>query len=184
MKPIYFNIPPREEDPEDEVKDFLQKLKDNYLGLPDIESVKALINTEIHEFKEYMKYEYPDYDLTLDLKGDLAYHDAVWTIEDICKAHKLYSHETHIEKEEYTRMEVNNMLFDLKELYDVIRSYSQVAVPCVDCRSYNDEIFDGIVEVECRYYWEDYDKWEEYRHIMNERGRNDIILSVELLEEE
>lgn len=102
-----------------------------------------------------MKAEYPDRELIFKLQGDLAYYTTTWTVKTICKAHKKYSPDTHIEKDEYTRMEINNMLFDLQELYDVIRSYSQVAVPYSACKDYNGQIFEGVVEVECRYYWED-----------------------------
>ena len=150
---IKFDVPPKKDDPKQEVNDFIKKLKENYLGEEMNHINKALINAEVHEFKQYMKYEYPD--LTFKLEGDLAYYSTTWTVEDICTAHRKYCQEYHIEKEEYTRMEINNMLFGLQELYDVIRSHSQVAVPYSACKDYNEQIFDGVVEVECRYYWEE-----------------------------
>lgn len=183
MKPIYFNNPKREENPEQEVQNFIKKINEKYVGIELDGCNKALLNAEIHEFKEYMKYEYPDYDLTLDLKGDLAYHDAVWTIEEICKAHRLYFSDKHVEKEKYTRIEVNNMLFDLKELSNVLNYYSPVALCTVDGSSYNDEIFEGAVEVECRYYWEDYDKWEEYRHSIPDDVEIEMTLPDEVIKE-
>lgn len=161
IKGIYFpKHPKKETTPEQEVKNFIKELEQEFGGLlvvsehEEIE-LDARLNARVHEFKQYMKIEYPDYALYIKIDGDLAYYTTTWTVEDICTAHRKYCQEYHIEKEEYTRMEINNMLFDLQELYDVIRSHSQVAMPYSACKDYNEQIFDGVVEVECRYYWED-----------------------------
>ena len=137
--------------PQEEFNQFIEELDKEWNGKYLCDEDIPILNEKVHEFKQYMKREYPHFHYMFKISGDIAYYDATWDVDTIAKAHRLHCHEYHVEKEEYTRREVNNMLFDLCDLYDVIKSYSPVHNPYSD----GDDVFDGLVEVECRYYWEE-----------------------------
>lgn len=134
----------------DELVEFKKELDKEFKWIMDDEVTRIELNQRINEFKQYLQEKYPEEDyLEFKLTGGMAYHETSWTLKDILQYHKRYCYEEHEEKQEYTRMEVNNMLFDL-ELEDVIGGYCNVAEPIVGL-GYNSEIWDGTVTVDIRY---------------------------------
>ena len=114
------------------------------------EACKIELNRYVKQFEEDMKAKYPfDKNISIKVKGDLAYYETSWTLTNILEHYQKEFPERYQEKKQYTRIEVNNMLFDL-QLADIIGRYGAVAVPLTDC-SYNNEIFSGVVSVLSRY---------------------------------
>ena len=67
-----------------------------------------------------------------------------WSVEDIRDYHERYVPENFRFKDSYSRIEVNNMLFDLCSC-GIIRGYSDVALPYPTML--NSEVFDDYVDV-------------------------------------
>lgn len=117
------------------------------------EMLKFRLNYIVHGFEHYLKDNYPDSkNIKCRVKGDMAYFETEWTVERLCEVHEKYCPEKHNDKPEYTRIEINNMLFDL-ELEDVLGGYEQVAVPLDS--TYNDNIYNGTITVLSRYFVDD-----------------------------
>lgn len=112
------------------------------------ETTEAEINNLAKEFEAYMKENYPEHD---DIKCKVmdSYHVVAWTLHDILEAYKQEYPERYVDKDEYTRIEVNNMLFDL-EIADVIGDYENVVYPFSSDESKN-KAWDSIVSVRARY---------------------------------
>lgn len=140
----------------DEVYEFYDKINKKYCGKRIDDDLKTRLNQDVISFNRLIQVKYGlDYQKekpTVKLTGNLAYHETIWVIKDILHEHKKHCREKHTEKQEYTRIEVNNMLFDL-HIIDRIRKYSCVALPYDIGRDYNNKIFpsDETVYVECRY---------------------------------
>jgi len=111
-------------------------------------TLKFRINNDCHEFELYLKENYPDEDCYCRIKNIMGFHEDNWTIETIKKYHKKYCPDYHKDQEEYSLLEVNNMLFDLK-LEDVLLGYEQVTSPYVFD---TETVFEGSVEVLRRYF--------------------------------
>ena len=151
------NVP---EDAVGEFKDFIDKLNNKYTGMSITEYAKMELNREVEEFKQYLneKYRYNNFDyiagnteeIDCKLEGGLAYHNVTWTVEDIKRVYQKYYSDRFEDKNEYTRLEVNNMLFNLS-IADVIDDYECVALPYSIAEDYNNELFDGLVHVKARY---------------------------------
>lgn len=131
-----------------------KEIQDKFTGQPINSDMKAYLNMEVHslqqEFNERYPFETPD----VKLNGGLAYHHDYWSIQKIVRLHKKYYHGETPEKETYTRLEVNNMLFDLCAM-DIISGYEQVALPYSIAEDYNNRPYTEMVRVNCRYYPED-----------------------------
>lgn len=121
---------------------------ESFKGQPQNETTEAEINNLAKEFEAYMKENYPEHD---DIKCKVmdSYRVVAWTLHDILEAYKLEYPERYVDKEEYTRIEVNNMLFDL-ESADVIGDYENVVYPFSSDESKN-KAWDSIVSVLARY---------------------------------
>lgn len=136
----------------DEINQFYENLNKKYAGHRITETLKSEINEEIKLIDNYLKDKYPFNDINVKLTGELAYYMTTWYLQDILKEHKKYCEDKFVEKDDYTRMEVNNMLWDL-QLEDRIKAYSAVALPYDIAEYYNNKIFpdDVSVRVLCRY---------------------------------
>ena len=133
-----------------ETKEFCENFKKKWERTSFTEQSVIEMNYELEEFQRSIEENYTCLQKPIvRLDGEIAFHRVDWNIEDICAAYKKEYPERYKDKREYTRMEVNNMLFDL-ELANVIGGYGAVASSW-DLRDYNSEIFCGNVEVMCRY---------------------------------
>ena len=144
------DLPP---EAEPEVNTLLKTLKQKYEGQKITEQTKIKLNNEVSRLNEYINKKYVQQEpITCKLEGPLAYTEEEWTLTVIKNMHKKYCPH-HTDKEEYTNIEVNNMLFDLKA-YDIIGCYVPLVVPyCfgITIREGYDEIFEGTVKVQARY---------------------------------
>lgn len=127
----------------EEVQSFKKELDNKYLGRPQTPTVEMEFIFDWHNFMQSMRERYPEADIDARLTG-LQYNVETWTITEIRFEYKQHYPERYVEKEEYTRMEVNNMLFDLV-LCGVISDYTSVVCPFG--LEYNDDIFSGRITV-------------------------------------
>lgn len=131
-----------------DIKAFQEKFSKHWSMIID-ETLKVIINNACHEFELYLKENYPSEDYCCcKIKGNMGFHEDNWTIETIKKYHMKYCPDYHKDKEEYSLLEVNNMLFDL-QLEDVLLEYEQVTSPYVFD---TETVFDGSVDVLRRYF--------------------------------
>lgn len=144
------NIP---EEALDEIYEFHEKINKRYEGYRIDTDLKMQLNQDVILFNRKIQVKYGDWcKPTVKLIGNLAYHNVEWVLSDVLHEHEKYCNEKHEIKKQYTRIEVNNMLFDL-QIIDRIRNYSCVALPYSCTEEYNNKIFphDENIEVECRY---------------------------------
>ena len=128
---------------QEEVNRFMEKMNQYDNQFMD-ETLKFMINKACHEFELYLKENYPSEDYCCcKIKGIMGFHEDNWTIETIKKYHMKYCPDYHKDKEEYSLLEVNNMLFDL-QVEDVLLGYEQVTSPYVFD---TETVFDGSVDV-------------------------------------
>lgn len=150
---ISVNIP---EEAVDECYDFYDKLKKEFVKQKDTESLRMKLNYMVRDFDVLLKMKYRNYDglegfeVGCKVVGEWAYHFAIWSVEEICDVYREYYPERFVDKDEYTRIEVNNMLFEL-EIRDIINGYECIALPYSFAEKHNNEVFDGMVRVKCRY---------------------------------
>ena len=126
---------------------FFEEFKKKYQGKMIKEDTKYKMNLEIEQFKNELKEEYPQYPIVCRLKGPVAYHRAEWTLKTILELYQKHYPERYEEKNEYSWLDVNNMLFDL-QMIDLIEYYR---MPHHKYGTGN-EAFDGTVTVNCRYF--------------------------------
>ena len=131
----------------DKLDKFFEEFKKKYQGKTIKEDIKYMMNLEIEQFKNELKEEYPQYPIICRLKGPVAYHRAKWTLKTILELYQKYYPEHYEEKNEYSWLDVNNMLFDL-QMIDLIEYYG---MPHHEYGTGN-EAFDGTVTVNCRYF--------------------------------
>ena len=81
------------------------------------------------------------------IKNNDFYNEEIWDLNKLLEVYKENYPERFENKKEYTNMDVNNMLFELKEFSGVIGNYNSPAVP-FDIPSVNDKIFDSSIRVE------------------------------------
>lgn len=108
-------------------------------GLPITEANRARIRTYLSMI-EKSGYEYDNNSTIADIR-------TTWYLEDVLKYYKKYYPERYDKKEEYTRMDVNNMLFDLS-LKNVLRGHSSVALPYSIAEDYNNKRFSEYEGIE------------------------------------
>jgi hypothetical protein len=136
----------------------IKQLRKKYRGLPLTDTTKAKLNREVQIFQEHLRENYQYSSLKLirfELCGEEGYVDDVWTVYIISKVHGAYYPERKHHKEQYTRREINNMLFDLK-LLEILYSYDKLYLPSIideKGRMLNrgDELYFGTVHVKRRY---------------------------------
>lgn len=104
----------------------LRKIENDFLGMECTTLNKNRLQEEVSWLQEYITVNDPFENINVELTGPVAYNTIEWTLQDILTYHKHYIPENHHPKNTYTRMEVNNMLFDLKAS-GIINSYSKVA---------------------------------------------------------
>ena len=134
----------------EECMEFYEQIKKEFEGKPINEEFKFELNYKVNEFKQKLKHKYDYYNVECKINGGMAYHDIMLSVREICELHKEYYPARFEEKENYTRLEVNNMLFDL-HIADVVKGYECIALPYSFADKYNNEIFDSVVSVKCRY---------------------------------
>jgi len=135
----------------------IKQLRKKYTGLPLTDTTKAKLNREVQIFQEHLRENYQYSYLKLirfELCGEEGYVDDVWTVYIISKVHEAYYPERK-HKEQYTRREINNMLFDLM-LLEILYSYDELYTPSIideKGRMLNrgDELYFGTVHVKRRY---------------------------------
>ena len=118
----------------------LNKRLNKYLGNPISDMTCAEIQLEL----EQMYWEYPEYNNILINCKDYCSTE-YWSIEKLLKEYSETYPDRYESKTEYTRMEINNILFEL-ELAGVILGYCSPAV-CADLPSHNNQIYADDVEV-------------------------------------
>lgn len=131
-------------DNKEEVEVFITEINNRlnkYLGQPCSEHVAREIQFEL----EQLYSEHPEYNNILINCKDFGSTE-YWSIDKLLKEYSETYPDRYESKNEYTRMEINNMLFEL-ELANVILAYRSPAV-CADLPSYNTQIYADDVEVE------------------------------------
>lgn len=99
---------------------------------------------EIQLELERLYNEHPEYNNILISCKDYGLIEC-WSIEKLLKEYSKEYPDRYESKNEYTRMEINNILFDL-ELAGVILGYRSPAV-CADLPYYNNQIYTGDIEI-------------------------------------
>lgn len=129
-----FNIMPR-----NDVYECNEDLLNEALnGLQNCEGCKIdeSLYVKVRMYKEMIQQA--GYDIVTDSTlGDYA---TIWYLNDLLKSYEEHYPDRYTIKEQYSRVEVNNMLFDLS-LKNVLRGYSQVIIPYSIAMDYNDEPF-------------------------------------------
>ena len=111
-----------------------------YIGQPSSENLAREIQYEL----EKLYSEHPEYNNILINSKDFGATE-YWSIEKLLKKYSEEYPDRYEPKNEYTRMEINNMLFDL-EVVGVILGYRSPVV-CADIPSHNNKIYAGEVEI-------------------------------------
>lgn len=128
---------------DDIINSFLEEMKkvqDKYIGQPMCESTILEMEYDITKIMSNPKYE------NISLSNNQCFNNEEWDLNKLLNEYKKYYPNRYENKKEYSRIEVNNMLFDLN-LKKVIGKYRSPAV-CADLPSYNNKLFDGTVTVE------------------------------------
>lgn len=129
-----FNIIPR-----NDVYEYNKQLLNEALnGLQSCECCKIdeSLNTKIRMYKEMIQQA--GYIIVTD--STLGDYVTTWYLNDLLKSYEKHYPDRYTIKEQYSRTEVNNMLFDLS-LKNVLRGYSQVIIPYSIAIDYNNEPF-------------------------------------------
>lgn len=129
-----FNIMPRN-DAYEHNEDLLNEALN---GLQNCEGCKIdeSLHVKVRMYKEMIQQA--GYDIVTD--STLGDYVTIWCLNDLLKSYEEHYPDRYTIKEQYSRMEVNNMLFDLS-LKNVLRGYSQVIIPYSAAMDYNDEPF-------------------------------------------
>lgn len=129
-----FNIMPRNDAYEYD-EDLLNEALN---GLQSCEGCKIdeSLYTKVRMYKEMIQQA--GYDIITD--STLGDYVTTWYLKDLLKSYEEYYPNRYIVKEQYSRTEVNDMLFDLS-LKNVLRGYSQVILPYSIAIDYNNEPF-------------------------------------------
>ena len=120
----------------------LLEIREKFLYKPWNDYTKAELQFEILCLEHYIKdHEKPlGHNIKVGLTGPAAYNNATWSLHDILSYYKYYYPERYEDKETYTRIDVNNILFDLK-IKGVIDGYEWVALPYSIAEKHNNEQF-------------------------------------------
>lgn len=138
-------------------KSEVEKIRNDFKGLKYTTDNKLRLQHEILWLQEYININelnhttaYYNKGISVELNGPAAYNNMEWLLKDILLYHKTYISENHKVKDTYSRIEVNNMLFDLKAS-GIINSYNQIAEPFQT--SFNDQPYpkDETIEVGLKY---------------------------------
>lgn len=107
-------------------------------GLQSCEGYKIddSLHVKVRMYKEMIQQA--GYDIVTD--STLGDYVTIWYLDDLLKSYEEHYPDRYTIKEQYSRMEVNNMLFDLS-LKNVLRGYSQVIIPYSITMDYNNESF-------------------------------------------
>ena len=141
-----------EESETEDFKKLIKRIKETgnkYLYKQSNEINAICLFSEIESIMEEYKYEHPCSTFNIRPDSKYAYERAYLTVQEIAELHKKYCR-YHKDKKEYTNMEVNNMLFDLK-LIKQLSSYVSPAV-CADIPSHNNKICTEDVLVKRRVF--------------------------------
>lgn len=117
-------------------------LKEAVLGLKSLEGhrIDSALKVKMRYYKEMIEkagYKCSTNTTLTDIRE-------TWSVKEIMAYHKKYVPENFVFKDFYSRIEVNNMLFDLKSC-GIIRGYSEVALPF--CTESNEKVFNETVDV-------------------------------------
>ena len=135
-----FLFTPREDMAQDE--ELLKQAMDGLKSL-EKEAINDLNRAKVRAYKSMI--EQAGYEVhTNSTIGDYV---ETWTLKNVLEAYKKHYPERYMDKKEYSRMDVNNMLFDLC-LANVLRGHSQVALPYSIAEDYNNEPFKGWIQVQ------------------------------------
>ena len=119
----------------------MKKIREKYIGQPMCTSTVCEMEYDVNKLMANPKYE------NIQLTNNQFFNTKEWDLNKLLTEYKKhYPLRFDENKTEYTRIEVNNMLFDLN-LKKVIGGYRSPAV-CADLPSYNEKLFDGTVTVE------------------------------------
>lgn len=135
-----------------EYKPLLDEIYEDFIGRPVNNVTKMLLQNAVSKLDKDIKKDNsnPSTRIGVEIKGSYAYNPVDWMLEDVLYYYERFVPENHKPSESYSRIEVNNMLFDLKSR-GIINSYTPVAEP-VFC-SFNAETFpeDKVIKVGLHY---------------------------------
>ena len=118
-----------------------KKIEEKYRGKPIKTNTLIEMKTDIQHLLNKEKYK------NIVVKNNDYYTTDYWDLDKILSEYKKAYPKDFEEKNEYTNIEVNNMLFELSEFKHVIGGYNSPAVP-YNMPWHNDKIFEGSVLVE------------------------------------
>lgn len=156
MRHINIDFTCTSQDQYDKYRMELEKIKNDFMGMECTTLNKHRLQQEILWLQEYININelnhtsYYNKGISVELNGPAAYNNMEWLLKDILLYHKTYISENHKVKDTYSRIEVNNMLFDLKAS-GIINSYNQIAEPFQT--SFNNQPYpkDKTIEVGLKY---------------------------------
>lgn len=137
---LLFLVDNSPEEANEEINKFKEKLEKEYLNQELTEKTLSELKIKIKEFEQILKEKYYNNNIICRLYGDIEYIPKYMNLKEVCELYKQEFPQKYIEKDQYTRLEVNKMLFDL-QMNDIIREYRLNPYP------YN-EMFYGTILVE------------------------------------
>lgn len=140
--PIDIEFTCENEEQFEKYKPRLLEIRDKIYGQPWDDQTKDILQYEMLRLEDYIEhYEEPwGRNIHANLTGPAAYNNKEWSLKDLLEYHKYYWPDRHEEKKTYKRIDVNNMLFELK-LKGVINGYECIALPYSIAEHYNNELF-------------------------------------------
>ena len=128
---------------EEIIKEFIgevQKIKNKCIGQASDSSIIYQLTYDLECLLQNEKY------MGITIKNNEFFNEEFWSLEKLLDEYYKEYPERSISKKEYTNMEVNNMLFELK-ISGVIGGYLSPAV-CYDMPFHNNKVFTGHVSVQ------------------------------------
>lgn len=131
---LNIHIPNMDQNKITEFKVDLERINSKYKGQPFSNEIVTKIATDLEEISS--KYG-------AIIKSDEWYNEELWTLNQLLSTYKNEYPDRYENKEEYTKIEINNILFDL-QIAGVILGYKKITYPN---SSSNKEIFHRGVTV-------------------------------------
>ena len=119
----------------EEFKEEIRKITNNCIGQAQNSNTIFQLERDLENLLQNEKYE------GITITNNEFYIEELWSLEKLLDVYHREYPDRLTDKKEYTNIDVNNMLFDLK-LCGVIGGYLSPAV-CADIPSHNNKIFSG-----------------------------------------
>ena len=121
---------------EEIIKEFTEefkKINDKYIGQPMDSNIVYRLASDLEYLLQDDRY------MGIEVKNNEFFTDKLWSLEKLLDTYSKKYPDRYTDKKEYTNMEINNMLFELK-IGGVIGGYRSPAV-CADIPSHNNKVF-------------------------------------------